>query len=370
MTGTNKVLKNVAVKNFKDSEITAQTHAEQKEMMTEISSLSATYHVNIIQFYGVLCDVPPIKLVMEFCPGGSLGSHLLSQKDAIKIGERILYLFEAARGMEYLEGISIVHRDLAARNCLIAIDTTLKIGDFGLSLTTQELSEEKIDGNFKAPIRLLSPETIGKKPLFSHKSDVWAYGMLCWEIFNNGQKPWPDDEVKKIARDIKTGKMPTVPNTMPPEVKAIVKACWNKDPESRPSFWDILHKLHKLVNGKYAPPPPPERSTTRIKGVYAKSLDDLNLKANSPKGRKKNRRIFSVRDDDDTHHRHKDTVSQQSNATTTTTNSSSGKNSGATRKQRPVGSVNRTNSLGLVQRRSIVLPSKVVGQARSKNKRK
>jgi serine/threonine protein kinase len=80
--------------------------------------------------------------------------------------------------MHYLEDELVIHRDLAARNCLIAADSTIKIADFGLSVTQADLELEMIDRGFRAPIRLMSPETISKPPVFSHKSDVWAYGML------------------------------------------------------------------------------------------------------------------------------------------------------------------------------------------------
>ncbi|RCN48519.1 hypothetical protein ANCCAN_05344 [Ancylostoma caninum] len=75
--------------------------------------------------FGVACDHPPILIVMEYCPGGDLQTHLKNQKEAIEIGERLVYTLElmalqAARGMRYLHRKNCIHRDLAARNCLIS----------------------------------------------------------------------------------------------------------------------------------------------------------------------------------------------------------------------------------------------------------
>lgn len=47
-----------------------------------------------LQFYGVACDRPPIAVVMEYCPGGSLECHLKKEKENIVIGERIEYCLE------------------------------------------------------------------------------------------------------------------------------------------------------------------------------------------------------------------------------------------------------------------------------------
>ncbi|RCN48521.1 hypothetical protein ANCCAN_05346, partial [Ancylostoma caninum] len=70
--------------------------------------------------FGVACDHPPILIVMEYCPGGDLQSHLKRMKEAIEAGERLVYTLEAARGMRYLHKKNCIHRDLAARNCLIS----------------------------------------------------------------------------------------------------------------------------------------------------------------------------------------------------------------------------------------------------------
>ncbi|KAK6028438.1 hypothetical protein OSTOST_05517 [Ostertagia ostertagi] len=70
--------------------------------------------------FGVACDHPPILIVMEYCPGGDLQSHLKKQKSAIEVGERIVYTIEAARVCDTCTGKNCIHRDLAARNCLIS----------------------------------------------------------------------------------------------------------------------------------------------------------------------------------------------------------------------------------------------------------
>jgi serine/threonine protein kinase len=57
----------------------------------------------------------------------------------------------------------------------------------------------------------MAPESLTRDPEFSVKSDVWAFGMLLFEIFTNGSKPWSDWENKKIATYIRRGNMPNFP---------------------------------------------------------------------------------------------------------------------------------------------------------------
>uniref|UniRef100_A0AC34QMH4 Tyrosine-protein kinase n=1 Tax=Panagrolaimus sp. JU765 TaxID=591449 RepID=A0AC34QMH4_9BILA len=101
-------------------------------MMREAKLMAEYDHENVITFYGVACDHPPVMLVMEFCQGGSLEDHLLHERDDTII-ERVLYCYEAARGMRYLHAQNCVHSDLASRNCLISTNGVIKICDFGLS---------------------------------------------------------------------------------------------------------------------------------------------------------------------------------------------------------------------------------------------
>lgn len=73
-------------------------------------------------------------------------------------------------------------RDLAARNILIDEQKVLKISDFGLSRTGIYINTK----NKRVPLRWLSLEAI-KDNLYSSKSDVWAYGIVLWEIGTLGR---------------------------------------------------------------------------------------------------------------------------------------------------------------------------------------
>ena len=68
-------------------------------------------------------------------------------------------------------------RDLAARNVLLSENHVLKISDFGLSRHGVYVNTR----NRMLPLRWLAPESITDH-LYSSKSDVWAFGVVLWEI--------------------------------------------------------------------------------------------------------------------------------------------------------------------------------------------
>ena len=40
------------------------------------------------------------------------------------------------------------------------------------------------------PYPWMAPETFESPPKFTCKSDIWSYGVLLWEICNNGKTPY------------------------------------------------------------------------------------------------------------------------------------------------------------------------------------
>jgi serine/threonine protein kinase len=116
-------------------------------------------------------------------------------------------------------------------------------------------------GKQQIPVRWMAPESLTHEPNFSLKSDVWAFGMLLFEIFTNGSKPWADWENKKIATNIRRAIMPDFPGLYahslayfstfiekaPVVLRDLVKTkIWQLDKSKRPDMRFILSELQKL----------------------------------------------------------------------------------------------------------------------------
>ncbi|VDO90253.1 unnamed protein product [Haemonchus placei] len=189
-------------------------------------------HPNVVKFYGVAAGQEPLMVIMELANCGALDSFL--QKAEQPMDRKNEMCLQAAWGLEYLHAKNVLHRDIAARNCLYgdnkASDTReskerdnsstfVKISDFGL---TREGTVYQMDPHKRVPIRWLAPETL-KMAIYTQKTDVFSYGIMCWEIYNNGIEPYPGMTVAEVNQNVKEGYRMELPPNVHPDIQTYVK---------------------------------------------------------------------------------------------------------------------------------------------------
>ena len=63
----------------------------------------------------------------------------------------------------------------------------------------------------------MAPESIVEK-LFTSASDVWAFGVFAWEVFEFGKAPYGDTDWRVLLTDILKGKRLAKPYYCPDEM--------------------------------------------------------------------------------------------------------------------------------------------------------
>ncbi|VDO93836.1 unnamed protein product [Heligmosomoides polygyrus] len=190
-----------------------------KEIMHEARLMRHFYHTNIVKFYGVAAGQELLMVIMELVNCGALDSYL--KKDEICL--------QAAWGLEHLHGKNVVHRDITARNCLYG-DNKAKISDFGL---TREGTVYQMDPHKRVAIRWLAPETL-RMAIYTQKTDVFSFGILCWWIYDNGIEPYSGMTVAEVNQNVKEGYRMELLLNVNPEIQVYIKVyCWSEDPNDR-----------------------------------------------------------------------------------------------------------------------------------------
>ncbi|KJH51162.1 hypothetical protein DICVIV_02622 [Dictyocaulus viviparus] len=88
--------------------------------------------------------------------------------------------------MKYLYEHRVIHRDLAARNVLVKRHNHVEVTDFGLAKLLDYGQEKVKVMEGKVAIKWLALESL-KDQSYTYRTDVWAFGVTCWEILTFGQ---------------------------------------------------------------------------------------------------------------------------------------------------------------------------------------
>jgi serine/threonine protein kinase len=154
--------------------------------------------------------------------------------------------------MAWLAAQNILHRDLKPANVLIDKNWICKICDFGLSQVTK--TRKKIQDQDEAPgsVLWMAPEVLlGEK--IDEKLDVYAFALVFWEILTRKDLFAEYDDKEIFTQDIAIKGIRPPLDDVHPVLQDIIKACWDRNPDTRPSFEQLLPRLEKALIQIYLP---------------------------------------------------------------------------------------------------------------------
>ncbi|MEQ2309693.1 hypothetical protein AMECASPLE_001250 [Ameca splendens] len=228
----------VAVKMVREECMSDEDFKEEAKVMMRLS------HSKLVQLYGVCTQRSPTCLVFEYMESGCLSEYLREKKGNLSLDLMMGMCLDVSEGMAYLESSNFIHRDLAARNCLVSKNNEVKVSDFGMTRFVLDDQYTSSQGS-KFPVKWSAPEVI-KYSKFSSKSDVWSFGVLMWEIYNEGRLPYENRSNTEVVESLNAGLRLLKPRLAPDSVYLLMEWCWKEKPEDRPSFALLLHELAAL----------------------------------------------------------------------------------------------------------------------------
>ena len=129
---------------------------------------------------------------------GSVHNCLKQYAIPFTVGQLLVFMHQMLEGLKYLHDLNIIHGDLATRNLLLNEDMEVVISDFGLSVDAYEKVYAKAaynkvkaisDADGMLPLRWLPPEIQHTRRLDVH-TDIWAAGIVWWELFTRSAVPY------------------------------------------------------------------------------------------------------------------------------------------------------------------------------------
>jgi serine/threonine-protein kinase len=199
-------------------------------------------HIARVLDVGTLDGESPY-MVLEFLDGSDL-SGVLKERGPLPVTEAVDHLLQAIEALAHAHALGIVHRDLKPSNLFLARrqDGTrrVKVLDFGISKvidvhgTGGSGAITKTNAMLGSPL-YMSPEQLRDAKSVDHRCDIWALGVIAYEVLT-GKPPFMADNAVALFAAIQESEPASLRSLrpdIPPEVEAIVLCCLRRTPADR-----------------------------------------------------------------------------------------------------------------------------------------
>eukprot|EP00727_Mastigamoeba_balamuthi_P010240 m51a1_g5839 putative kinase family protein (1049) ;mRNA; r:301934-305466 len=257
----------VAIRVIVKKEVARGDLAAIKE---EIGLLHKLHHPNLLMLMGY-CETPSeLYVVCEYMSGGSLREYLAKNRGQLSVYSLVAMAFDVVKGIAYLHACrpAIVHGCISTRSLLVDDKLCTKVSDFwyssvALAARTKYSSASSPSSSashvaaLRKQLEWVAPELASG--LVSPATDVWAFGVVLWELFQCNAK---QAALQAAAGDtLSSSDDPTAsrsssssvpmshvaaqhpdPDTgsAPKEVVELLERCWEPQPDQRPTIFQVL----------------------------------------------------------------------------------------------------------------------------------
>jgi len=120
----------------------------------------------------------------------------------------------------------------------------MQVADFGMC---RDLEDENyyISHGGKIPVKWSAPEALLYRK-YSAASDVWSYGVLMYEIWSLGHKPFEGYTNQQAMQLIGSGFRLPPPPGCPRPLYGLMIHCWHTEAGRRPTFSAVVKMLSHL----------------------------------------------------------------------------------------------------------------------------
>ena len=253
-----------------------QNAEERARFLREGQLAASVSHPHTVYIFGSEeIDGTPV-ISMELLPGGTLKDRVVAE-GPMRPGEAVAAVMELIGGLDAAAAAGILHRDIKPSNCFIDRDGVVKVGDFGLSISTlardvrQQLVTQLIPGGFEGTPQFAPPEQLRGEPL-DVRADIYAVGATLYYLLT-GRPPFDAPDLRDLVAKV-TNEPPVPPRQLrrdiPARLSAVVMRCLAKHPGSRPSSYPALADALRPFLARHDRPAP--LATRTLAGLVDASI--------------------------------------------------------------------------------------------------
>ena len=179
-------------------------------------------HPNSVYIFGTeeIGGTPVIS--MELVSGGTLQDRVRA-RGPLPVSEAVDCVLQIVEGLEAAQRVGILHRDVKPSNCYVGEDRTVKIGDFGLSISTGVRTEPALTatGTFLGTPAFCSPEQLRGEEL-NARSDMYSVGATLFYLLT-GRTPFDAPNMVQLLATVLEQRAPSPRQFRPEGPKGLAK---------------------------------------------------------------------------------------------------------------------------------------------------
>ena len=228
-------------------------HVSLERFKREIMLAARLQHPHIVPLHSAGESNGLPYFTMPFVEGESLRVRL-ARHGELPVNDAIRILREIASALAYAHEHGIVHRDIKPDNVLLSGGSAM-VTDFGVSKALSASSNSEQGSVTSLGVALgtpayMSPEQASADPAVDHRADIYAFGVLAYELLT-GQPPF----VGRAPQQLLAAQVTESPepigrrrSNLPPALAALVMRCLEKRPADRPqSAAEVVHALDDIT---------------------------------------------------------------------------------------------------------------------------
>jgi serine/threonine protein kinase len=148
-------------------------------LLDEARNAASLVHQRIVQVFDIEMRDGAVELAMEYLHGKTL-EDVLAREPKLPLAAAIAIAIAVAEGLHHAHTRAIVHRDVAPSNVMITYDGSVKLIDFGIAKSANNISNT-VYGTFKGRLGYSSPEQCRCESADA-RSDLYSLAVLLYEM--------------------------------------------------------------------------------------------------------------------------------------------------------------------------------------------
>jgi serine/threonine-protein kinase len=216
----------------------------------EIQIAAQLSHPHIVPLLSAGEEGTIIWYTMPFIAGVSV-REAIARGDRFSVRDVVRTMHEVAEGLDYAHGLGVIHRDIKPGNVLLMGSHAL-VTDFGVSKAISASMPHS--GYTSAGMAIgtpayMAPEQIAADPAADHRMDLYALGLLGYEMLT-GVVPFKEKSPQQTMAAQLTREPEPVEakrNDVPPALALLIRKLLNKAPDDRPArAADVVTALDEI----------------------------------------------------------------------------------------------------------------------------